>query len=66
MKAARETSLCELDLSVRTLKCLKAADIYTFGDLLDFGDLDNLLKFRHIGNRTITELKELVAEQNSI
>jgi DNA-directed RNA polymerase subunit alpha len=66
MKATRDTLLREMDLSIRAINCLNAAEIYTFGELLDYGDLDALLKFRHIGKRTITELKELLAEQKSL
>ena len=57
----RETKLTEMDLSIRTINCLNAAEIYTIGELLDFG-VDNLIKFRHIGEKTITELKEMLAE----
>ncbi|GAG55570.1 unnamed protein product [marine sediment metagenome] len=63
MKPTRDALLCEMDLSIRAINCLNAAEIYTLGELIDYG-VDNLLGFRHIGKRTITELKELLSELN--
>jgi DNA-directed RNA polymerase subunit alpha len=51
--------LVDLDLSVRALNCLKAADVETLGDLVSFNKND-LLKFRNFGKKSLTELEELV------
>jgi DNA-directed RNA polymerase subunit alpha len=54
-----KTKLVDLDLSVRALNCLKAADVETLGDLVTFNKND-LLKFRNFGKKSLTELEELV------
>ncbi|GAB4315295.1 MAG: DNA-directed RNA polymerase subunit alpha [Bacteroidales bacterium] len=54
-----KTKLVDLDLSVRALNCLKAADVDTLGDLVQFNKND-LLKFRNFGKKSLTELEELV------
>lgn len=54
-----KTKLVDLDLSVRALNCLKAADVETLGDLVAFNKND-LLKFRNFGRKSLTELEELV------
>jgi DNA-directed RNA polymerase subunit alpha len=54
-----KTKLIDLDLSVRALNCLKAADVETLGDLVSFNKND-LLKFRNFGKKSLTELEELV------
>jgi len=54
-----KTKLIDLDLSVRALNCLKAADVETLGDLVAFNKND-LLKFRNFGKKSLTELEELV------
>lgn len=54
-----KTKLVDMDLSVRALNCLKAADVETLGDLVAFNKND-LLKFRNFGRKSLTELEELV------
>ena len=54
-----KTKLVDMDLSVRALNCLKAADVETLGDLVAFNKKD-LLKFRNFGKKSLTELEELV------
>jgi DNA-directed RNA polymerase subunit alpha len=54
-----KTKLIDLDLSVRALNCLKAADVETLGDLVQFNKND-LLKFRNFGKKSLTELEDLV------
>ena len=51
--------LLDLDLSVRALNCLKAADVETLGDLVAYNKND-LLKFRNFGKKSLTELEDLV------
>jgi len=58
-----KTKLVDLDLSVRALNCLKAADVETLGDLVQFNRND-LLKFRNFGKKSLTELEELVRTKN--
>jgi DNA-directed RNA polymerase subunit alpha len=52
-----------MDLSVRALNCLQAADVETLGELGAFNKND-LLKFRNFGKKSLTELEELVASKN--
>jgi DNA-directed RNA polymerase subunit alpha len=52
-----------MDLSVRALNCLKAAEVDTLGDLVSFNKND-LMKFRNFGKKSLTELDELVAVKN--
>jgi DNA-directed RNA polymerase subunit alpha len=59
MRQLLKTKLSDMDLSVRALNCLKAADIETLGDLVAFNKND-LLKFRNFGKKSLTELEELV------
>lgn len=54
-----KTKLVEMDLSVRALNCLKAAEVETLGELVAF-DKHDLLKFRNFGKKSLTELEELV------
>lgn len=58
-----KTKLVDMDLSVRALNCLKAADVDTLGDLVTFNKND-LLKFRNFGKKSLTELEELVKVKN--
>lgn len=58
--ALLETKLIDLDISVRTLNCMKMAEIETLGDLVSFNKAD-LLKFRNFGKKTLTELENLLA-----
>jgi len=58
-----KTKLIDLDLSVRALNCLKAADVETLGDLVQYNKND-LLKFRNFGKKSLTELEELVKAKN--
>ncbi len=58
-----KTKLVDMDLSVRALNCLKAADVDTLGDLVTFNKND-LLKFRNFGKKSLTELEELVKNKN--
>ena len=63
MRQLLKTNLADMDLSVRALNCLKAADIETLGDLVAFNKND-LLKFRNFGKKSLTELEELVEIKN--
>jgi len=58
-----KSRLVDLDLSVRALNCLKAAEVDTLGELVAFNKSD-LLKFRNFGKKSLTELEELVKVKN--
>jgi DNA-directed RNA polymerase subunit alpha len=59
MRQLLKTKLVDMDLSVRALNCLKAADIESLGDLVSFNKND-LLKFRNFGKKSLTELEDLI------
>lgn len=59
MRQLLKTKLVDMDLSVRALNCLKAADIDTLGDLVSYNKND-LLKFRNFGKKSLTELEDLI------
>ena len=59
MRQLLKTKLVDLDLSVRALNCLKAAEVESLGDLVQFNKND-LLKFRNFGKKSLTELEELL------
>ena len=63
MRQLLKTKLVDMDLSVRALNCLKAADVETLGDLVSYTKAD-LLKFRNFGKKSLTELEELVRSKN--
>ncbi len=62
MRQKLKTKLVDLDLSVRALNCLKAAEVETLGDLVKYNKSD-LLKFRNFGKKSLAELSELLEEQ---
>jgi DNA-directed RNA polymerase subunit alpha len=57
MRQLLKTKMIDLDLSVRALNCLKAADVETLGQLCSFNRND-LLKFRNFGKKSLNELDE--------
>ena len=59
MRQLLKTKLSDMNLSVRALNCLKAADVETLGDLVQFNKND-LLKFRNVGKKSLTELDDLL------
>jgi DNA-directed RNA polymerase subunit alpha len=63
MRQLLKTKLIDLDLSVRALNCLKAAEVETLGDLVKFNKTD-LLKFRNFGKKSLTELEALLDIKN--
>ncbi len=62
MRKILKTNLADLDLSVRAYNCLKAAEIRTLGELVSY-DIDDLLKFRNFGKKSLSELEEFVREK---
>lgn len=63
MRQLLKTKLVDLDLSVRALNCLKAAEVDSLGDLVQFNRTD-LLKFRNFGKKSLTELENLLEMKN--
>lgn len=63
MRQLLKTKLVDLDLSVRALNCLKAAEVDSLGDLVKFNKND-LLKFRNFGKKSLTELEDLLITMN--
>jgi len=63
MRQLLKNKLVDLDLSVRALNCLKAADVETLGQLVSFNKND-LLKFRNFGKKSLTELEDLLEAMN--
>lgn len=59
MRQLLKTKLVDMNLSVRALNCLKAADVETLGELVQYNKND-LLKFRNFGKKSLTELDELL------
>ena len=62
MRKILKTSLSDLDLSVRAYNCLKAAEIRTLGELVHY-HIEDLLKFRNFGKKSLTELEDFVKEK---
>lgn len=55
--------LSETSLSIRAINCLRALEILTVEDLKDYVSqepVESLLKYNHIGNRTLDEIKSFI------
>ena len=63
MRQLLKTKLTDMNLSVRALNCLKAADVDTLGELVQYNKND-LLKFRNFGKKSLTELDDLLESLN--
>ena len=63
MRQLLKTRLADMDLSVRALNCLKAAEVDTIGELVSFAKTD-LLKFRNFGKKSLNELEDLIKSKN--
>ncbi|MCB9202081.1 MAG: DNA-directed RNA polymerase subunit alpha [Flavobacteriales bacterium] len=59
MRQLLKSKLVDMELSVRALNCLKAAEVETLGELVSFNKSD-LMKFRNFGRKSLSELEELV------
>ncbi len=60
-----QTPIERLDLSARTLNCLKRAHITRVGEVLEMSD-DDLLKIRNFGEKSLSELREKLAERGAV
>lgn len=63
MRQLLKRKLSDLNLSVRALNCLKAAEVETLGHLVTHNKND-LLKFRNFGKKSLTELEVLLEGLN--
>jgi DNA-directed RNA polymerase subunit alpha len=63
MRQQLKTKLVDMNLSVRALNCLKAAEVETLGELVQLNKSD-LLKFRNFGKKSLTELDDLLESLN--
>ena len=54
-----KSKLADVDLSVRALNCLRAADVETLGDLVRYSRSE-LLKFRNFGKKSLNEVDDLL------
>jgi DNA-directed RNA polymerase subunit alpha len=63
MRQLLKSKLADMNLSVRALNCLKAADVETLGELVKYQKND-LLKFRNFGKKSLTELDDLLDHLN--
>ena len=63
MRQLLKTKLVKMNLSVRALNCLKAANVETLGDLVRYNKND-LLKFRNFGKKSLSELEALLDTLN--
>ena len=57
-----QTPIEKLELSPRTLNCLKRAHITKVGEVLEMSD-DELLKIRNFGEKSLTELRDKLSER---
>ncbi|NLI71621.1 MAG: DNA-directed RNA polymerase subunit alpha [Bacteroidales bacterium] len=63
MRQLLKTKLADMELSVRALNCLKAADVNTLGQLVSYHPHD-LLKFRNFGKKSLAELEGILEGLN--
>ena len=62
MRQLLSTKLVDMDLSVRALNCLKAADVKTLGDLVQL-DISDMMKFRNFGQKSLAEIEQVLTER---
>lgn len=59
-KRVCDTSIDELDFSVRARNAMKRANIFTIGEAIDLISGDGLLQIRNLGKKTQNEIKTLI------
>ena len=64
MRQLLHSKLTEMDLSVRALNCLKAAEVETLGDLVTFNKSD-LMKFRNFGKKIVNRIRRTCSIERS-
>jgi len=63
IKTLLERSVEELELSVRSSNCLKAANIKTIGDLVTKSE-GEMLKYRNFGRKSLKEIADILTGMN--
>ncbi len=63
IKAMLERSVEELELSVRSSNCLKAANIKSIGDLVQKSE-GEMLKYRNFGRKSLKEIADILQSMN--
>ena len=63
MRRFLKTPLEELSLSARAYNCLKSANVNTMRELVQLR-VEDMMKFRNFGKKSLSELKELVSDRN--
>lgn len=63
IRSLLKMSVDELELSVRSHNCLRAAGIKTIGDLVSKSEPE-MLKYRNFGRKSLTELTKILEERN--
>ncbi len=61
IKKMLQMNVEELELSVRSSNCLRAADIKTLADLVQKSETE-MLKYRNFGRKSLTELSQILQE----
>jgi len=56
-----DKSVEELELSVRSSNCLRAAELKSIGELVQKGEAE-MLKFRNFGRKSLKEIQDILAE----
>lgn len=62
LRKTLNTSLEDLELSVRAFNCLKAAKINSLIELVQYTQ-DELMKFRNFGQKSLTEIEQILDER---
>lgn len=62
LRKTLHTPLEDLELSVRAFNCLKAAKINSLSELVQYTQ-DELMKFRNFGQKSLTEIEQVLAER---
>ncbi|OJU75968.1 MAG: DNA-directed RNA polymerase subunit alpha [Bacteroidetes bacterium 47-18] len=63
LRKVLNTPLEDLELSVRAFNCLKAAKINSLVELVQYTQ-DELMKFRNFGQKSLTEIEQVLHERN--
>jgi DNA-directed RNA polymerase subunit alpha len=56
-----KTEIWDLNISYRARNCCRAANLNTIGDLINF-ELEDLMRFRNFGLKSLQELEEVLIE----
>jgi len=62
LRKVLKTPLEDLDLSVRAFNCLKAAQINSLSELVQY-EQEDLMKFRNFGQKSLSEIEQVLSER---